>query len=384
MRRNDFPHCTETGDSWLLTPGPLTTSASVKRAMGHDWGSRDADFLAMVDETRRALAAMANGGEAFAAVLLQGSGTYAVEAMLTTLVPRDGKLLVLVNGAYGRRAARICDCAGRAYAVHETPEDAPPAAADVAAVLAADPAITHVFAVHCETTSGILNPLAEIAEAVRAAGRRLLVDAMSSFGALPLDVRGLPCEAVAASSNKCLEGVPGLGFVIARRDALAAAADNAASLCLDLCEQEKGLAGNGQFRFTPPVQVVAALHQALREHAAEGGVAARGARYRANCDRLVAGMRALGFETMLADAVQAPIIVTFRLPRDPGFVLAEFHRRVKEKGYVLYPGKLTAEESFRIGCIGHIAPDRIDGALAAIAAALAEMGVRTPLGRTGQ
>jgi 2-aminoethylphosphonate-pyruvate transaminase len=370
-----FPHLTETGDPWLLTPGPLTTSRGVKAAMAHDWGSRDADFLAMLAEVRRALVALVGGEGTCSAVLLPGSGTYAVEAMLTSLVPRGDKLLILVNGAYGRRAARICDLSGRAYASCETAEDTPSDAAAVADILAADPALTHVFAVQCETTTGILNPVADIARVVRAAGRRLLIDAMSGFGALPLDLRRVPFDAVAASSNKCLEGVPGLGLVVARREVLAAAAGNAASLSLDLHAQWKGLEADGQFRFTPPVQVLAALHRALREHAEEGGIAARGARYRANCDRLVAGMRALGFETLLDDAVQAPIIVTFRPLPHPAFVLADFHRGMKERGYVIYPGKLTAEDSFRIGCIGRIGPERIDGALAAAAATLAEMGV---------
>lgn len=370
-----FPHLTDDGDRWLLTPGPLTTSRMVKEAMAHDWGSRDEDFVAMVAEVRRSLVSLVGGEGICSAVLLPGSGTYAVEAMLTSLVPRGGKLLILVNGAYGRRAARICDIAGRAHAICETAEDTPSDAAAVAEILAADPALTHVFAVQCETTTGILNPIAEIAEVVRVAGRRLLIDAMSGFGALPLDLRRVPFDAVAASSNKCLEGVPGLGFVVARSEVLAAAEGNAASLSLDLHAQWRGLEADGQFRFTPPVQVLAALHRALREHAAEGGVAARGARYRANCDRLIAGMRALGFSPLLADAVQAPIIVTFRPLPHPAFVLSEFHRGMKEKGYVIYPGKLTTEDSFRIGCIGWIGPERIDGALAAAATTLAEMGV---------
>lgn len=373
-----FPHLTDTKDPWLLTPGPLTTSLSVKQAMLRDWGSRDPDFIAMIARIRSRLVALAKGGDAYTAVPVQGSGTYAVEAMLTTLVPRGGKLLILVNGAYGKRATQICDYAGRSYAVYETAEDTPPEPDAIAAILAADPGISHVFAVHCETTTGILNPIRDIAAVVAKAGRRLLVDSMSAFGALPIDAETVPFDALAASSNKCLEGVPGLGFVIVRKTALKEAAGNAVSLSLDLAEQVKALDAGGQFRFTPPVQVLAAFDQAMTEHAAEGGVAGRGARYAANRDRLIAGMRALGFETLLPDALQAPIIVTFRMPADPAFRFADFYDRLKAMGYVIYPGKLTVAESFRMGCIGRLGATEIDGALAAVAEALKAMGVTNP------
>lgn len=373
-----FPHLTDTKDPWLLTPGPLTTSLSVKQAMLRDWGSRDPDFIAMIARIRSHLVTLAKGGDAYTAVPVQGSGTYAVEAMLTTLVPRGGKLLILVNGAYGKRATQICDYAGRSYAVYETAEDTPPEPDAIAAILAADPGISHVFAVHCETTTGILNPIREIAAVTAKAGRRLLLDSMSAFGALPIDAETVPFDALAASSNKCLEGVPGLGFVIVRKTALKEAAGNAVSLSLDLAEQVKALDAGGQFRFTPPVQVLAAFDQAIREHAAEGGVAGRGARYAANRDRLIAGMRALGFETLLPDALQAPIIVTFRMPADPAFRFADFYDRLKAMGYVIYPGKLTVAESFRMGCIGRLGATEIDGALAAVAEALKAMGVTNP------
>ena len=374
-----FPHLTDSKDPWLLTPGPLTTSLTVKQAMLRDWGSRDPDFIAMIRRVRSGLVALAGATEAqYTTVPIQGSGTYAVEAMLTTLIPRDGKALILINGAYGRRAAEICDHAGRDYVTYETAEDVPPDPQDVADILAADPAIGHVFAVHCETTTGIVNPIVEIAGVVREAKRRLLVDSMSAFGALPIDVKSVPFEALAASSNKCLEGVPGLGFVIARRDALTAARGNAGSLSLDLEAQGRGLDSSGQFRFTPPVQVLAAFDQALSEHAAEGGVAGRGARYTANRDRLIAGMRALGFATLLPDALQAPIIVTFRMPADPKFRFEPFYEALKSMGYVIYPGKLTVAESFRMGCIGRLGAAEIDGALAAVKAALDRLGVTDP------
>src|SRR5262249_3946631 len=246
--------------------------------------------------------------------------------------------------------------------------------------------ITHVFVVHCETTSGVLNPLAEVSQVVAAAGRRLLVDSMSAFGALPLEAREIPFDAVAASSNKCLEGVPGVGFGICRRAALEASKGNAHSLSLDLHDQWAAMEKNAQWRFTPPTQVLAAFEQALREHEAEGGVAGRGARYRNNCRILVEGMRALGFETLLPDHLQAPIIVTFLMPADPRFRFESFYDRLRDKGYVLYPGKLTVADSFRIGCIGRLGEPEIRGALAAIRATMDEMGVKSgapaPMKRT--
>jgi 2-aminoethylphosphonate-pyruvate transaminase len=367
----------ETGDPLLFTPGPLTTSRAVKAAMVHDWGSRDAAFIAINREVMARIAAMAGGTGTHVTVPMQGSGTFAVEAMITTFVPRDGKLLLLVNGAYGQRAARIARIAGRATLVHETPEDTPVDVARLDAALAADPSITHVFAVHCETTSGILNPLADIVAVVARHGRRLLIDSMSAFAALEVDARQLCFDALAASSNKCLEGVPGLGFVVCRAEALAACAGNATTLVLDLHDQWQAFEKTGQYRFTPPIHVIVALGKAIEEHAAEGGVAGRGRRYRENCRVLVDGMRALGFRTLLPDALQAPIIVTFHMPKDPAFVFQAFYDRLKDRGYVIYPGKLTVADSFRMGCIGRLDESHMRGAVAAVREILAEMGVGT-------
>jgi 2-aminoethylphosphonate-pyruvate transaminase len=362
-------------EPYLLTPGPLTTSITVKRAMLRDWGSRDREFVALDARVRERLVRLAGGAGTHVCVPLQGSGTFAVEGMLGTLVPRAGRLLVLVNGAYGARMVRIARCHGREVVPLETPEDQPNDVAALERALAADRSITHVAAVHCETTSGMLNPIERIAEITAAAGRRLLIDAMSSFGALPLDARVVPFDAVAASANKCLEGVPGVAFVLVRNEALLAAEGNAPALSLDLYDQWLSMERTGQWRFTPPTHVLAALDQALDEHEAEGGVAGRGTRYRANCRILVEGMRALGFETLLPDDLQAPIIVTFRMPADPRFVFDHFYDRLRDKGYLIYPGKLTAAPSFRIGCIGRIGPDEMRGALAAIRSTLADMGV---------
>jgi len=365
----------ETGDPLLLTPGPLTTSRSVKEVMVHDWGSRDAAFLAINKNVLERLPEVVNAAGSHVAVPMQGSGTFAVEAMLTTFLPRTGKVLLLVNGAYGHRAKRICLIAGRAIEVHETPEDTPPDLDQVERALQADPGITHVFAVHCETTSGILNPIAEIGAIVERQGRRLLIDAMSGFGALPLDATATRFDALAASSNKCIEGVPGLGFVISREAALAETKGNATTLSLDLHDQWQNLQRTGQYRFTPPIQVIVAFHKALEEFWAEGGQAGRERRYAENCRVLRDGMQELGFTPLLPERLQAPIIVTFHMLKDAKFVFERFYDKLKERGYVIYPGKLTVADSFRIGCIGRLSAEHMRGALAAIAAVLDELGV---------
>src|SRR5918994_648162 len=362
-------------DSYLLTPGPLTTSATVKRAMLRDWGSRDRDFIALNARVRARLVELAGGAGSHVAVPLQGSGTFVVEAMLGTLVPWDGKLLVLVNGAYGQRMVRMAGYHGRRVAVLETPEDQPNDTDALDRMLAQHRAISHVAAVQCEATSGILNPIERIAEITARHGRRLLIDAMSAFGALPLDASRVTFDGLAASANKRLEGIPGVGFAILRQSALQAAEGNAPALSLDLYDQWTSMEKNGQWRFTPPTHVLAAFDQALEEHAAEGGIEGRGARYRENCRILVDGMREQGFATLLPDRLQAPIIVTFRMPADPRFAFEEFYDRLRARGFVIYPGKLTVAPSFRIGCIGRIGPDEMRAALAAIRGALADMGV---------
>jgi 2-aminoethylphosphonate-pyruvate transaminase len=306
---------------------------------------------------------------------MQGSGTYAVEAAIGTLLPRDGKLLVLVNGAYGERMARLTGTMGRDHAVLAFPETSPVDPARVAAALAQDPAITHVGVIHCETSTGILNPLEAIARVVQAAGRRLIVDAMSSFAVLPLSARELAFEAVIASSNKGLEGVPGMGFVLADRQALLAAQGRSHSLALDLHDQFVYLQKTGRWRFTPPTHVIAALAAALDQFEAEGGRRGRLARYAGNCERLLAGLARLGLKPLLPAAIQAPIIVTVCAPDHPRYAFPELYERVKAAGFVLYPGKLTELDTFRVGCIGAIGGAEIDSALAALGQALDAMGV---------
>ena len=371
------PAASATGDPWLLTPGPLTTSPSVKQAMLHDLGSRDTGFIAINRRVRERLLAAAGGAGSHVCVPLQGSGTFVVEAMVGNFVPPRGKLLILVNGAYGKRMAQMCDYHGRATMIHECPEDVPVDPEALERALIADPGISHVAVVHCETTSGILNPVEAVAEITARHGRGLLIDAMSAFGAIPLDARKVPYDALVASSNKCLEGSPGVGFCIARQAALEAAKGNSPSLCLDLHAQWRAMEANGQWRFTPPTHCILALDQALAEFEAEGGVAGRGARYRDNCRILVEGMRGLGFQTLLPDALQAPIIVTFHTPSDPNFVFEAFYERLRARGYVIYPGKLTVADSFRIGCIGRLGEGEMRGALAAIEEVLAELRVKS-------
>ena len=362
-------------DPWLLTPGPLTTSRTVKEAMLHDWGSRDREFIAINRRVRERLVALAGGEGSHVCVPLQGSGTFVVEATVGTLLPRDGKALILVNGAYGKRIAKICDYYQRRYVILETPEDMPNDPRAVDATLAEDSELSHVCVVHCETTSGILNPVAEIAEVTARHGRKLIIDAMSAFGAIPLDAREVPFDAVVASSNKCIEGVPGVGFAVIRESALEQCRGNAPSLTLDLYDQWQAMKNNAQWRFTPPTHVIVAFEQALREHEEEGGVQGRGARYARNCEILVDGMRELGFETLLPDRLQAPVIVTFHMPADPSFVFQTFYDCLGERGYVIYPGKLTVADSFRMGCIGRLGEQEMRGALQAVRETLEHMGV---------
>jgi 2-aminoethylphosphonate-pyruvate transaminase len=362
-------------EPFLLTPGPLTTTHATKEAMLRDWGSRDGEFIAMNARVRRRLTELVHGDGSHVCVPLQGSGTFVVEAMIGTLVPSAGKLLVLVNGAYGRRMVRMCEYYRRACVVQETAEDQPADPAVLDAALARDPGVTHVVVVHCETTSGVLNPVEEIAAVTARHHRRLLIDAMSAFGAIPLDARRVPFDALVASANKCLEGVPGVGFAIIRREAIEEARGQAPSLSLDLHDQWVAMEKNGQWRFTPPTHVLAALDRALDQHAEEGGVAGRGARYRRNCALLVEGLRGMGFETLLPDRLQAPIIVTVRMPADPKFHFETFYDRLAQRGYVIYPGKLTVADSFRVGCIGALGETEMRGALQAIREVVAELGV---------
>ena len=364
------------GEPYLLTPGPLTTSAAVKQAMLRDWGSWDDAFRALTREMRAALLALTGDQKSeLDCVPMQGSGSFSVEAMLGSFVPRDGKVLVLSNGAYGQRIAQTLAYLNRDKAVIDKGDYMPPRGEEVTEALLADTSITHVVVVHCETSSGILNPVKEISDAVYAQGRKLLIDSMSAFGAVPLDINEIRYEAMVSSANKCIEGVPGFGFIIARKAELEAAKGRSHSLSLDVHAQWAHMNKTGQWRFTPPTHVVVAFVEALRAHLAEGGVAGRGARYANNRDVIVAGMRGLGFETLLKDRWLSPIIVTFFCPEDPKFNFDQFYNLMKAKGFIIYPGKLTIVASFRIGCIGQMDDQVMRNVVKAAKESLAEMGV---------
>jgi len=363
-------------DPILLTPGPLTTSLQTKAAMLRDWGSWDAKFNAVTARVRERLLAIINAAGSHVCVPMQGSGTFSIEAAVNTLVPRDGHVLTLVNGAYGKRMARLTEMMGRKSSILETADGVPASAADVGRALDADASITHVGLIHCETSTGILNPLPEIAAAVAGRGRRLIVDAMSSFAALPIDAAAVPFDALVAASGKCVEGPPGMGFVFVRKGVLDTCAGNSTSLSLDLHDQWTYMEKTTQWRFTPPTHIVVALDAALEQYAAPGGQPARHARYSANCEALLAGMKDLGFSAFLDPKIQAPIIVTFHAPGDPKYAFKAFYDKVRDKGFVLYPGKLTQVETFRVGCIGAIGPEEMRHAVNAIRDALRELGIK--------
>ena len=363
-------------DKLLFTPGPLTTSATVKQAMLRDLGSLDSDFLASVHAIRQRLLELGPyDKDNYECILMQGSGTFVVESVLSTAVPRNGKLLVLVNGAYGRRMAQTARVHGISLDVFEVEENVKFTAELLEQYLSSVTGVTHVAVVHCETTSGILNDVEAIGEVVSRLGAVYIVDAMSSFGAIPIEMDGAHIHFVISSANKCIEGVPGFGFVIAERKALAATKGQARTLSLDLYDQWASMEANGHFRFTPPIQSILAFEQALKELETEGGVHARGERYRQNHIALCRGMREMGFDIYLAEQDQSFIITSFRYPTHPAFQFAEFYARLWERGFAIYPGKLSREECFRVGTIGRITTAEIDGLLRSIREVLQEMGV---------
>jgi len=364
-------------DAILLTPGPLTTTLRTKLAMLRDWGSWDADFIAMTAELRRQLLAIVGGADSHVVVPLQGSGTFSVEAAVATLVPppaQGGHLLVLDNGAYCKRLGKLATLMGRRTTIMAHPEDEAVSAEALDAKLQQDASITHVGLIHCETGTGVLNPLQAVSDVCKRHGKGLIIDAMSSFAALPIDAGEIRFDALIAASGKCLEGVPGMGFVFIRRAVLAGCEGRSHSLAMDLFDQHAYLEKTGQWRFTPPTHVVAALGEALRQFVEEGGQSARLARYTDNCRTLIEGMKRLGFKPFLHPSLQAPIIVTFHAPSDPGYEFKAFYNETKRRGFILYPGKLTQLETFRVGCIGAIGRVEMQQAVDAIGAAMRELG----------
>ena len=365
----------------LFTPGPLTTSVTVKEAMLVDKGSRDIEFIAVVAGIRQTLLAMGcvSREQGYEAVLIPGSGTFGLEAVVSSITAPDGKWLVMVNGAYGERIAGIAKRHGIAVTILRYAENESPRACAVDRELTADPAVTHVAVVHCETTTGILNRVDEIGAVVRKHERIFVLDSMSAFGGIPFDVGTAEVDFLISSANKCIEGVPGFSFVIGKRERLLATEGWARTISLDLLAQWRGLEKNGQFLFTPPTHVLLAFSQALAELEQEGGVPARAERYQANHDVLVQGMRQLGFETFVPDELQSAIITTFQYPAHERFEFDGFYTGLSRRGFLIYPGKITATDCFRIGTIGQIFPRDVDALLQAIRETLAELEVPVPL-----
>ena len=364
-------------DKALFTPGPLTTSRTVKQAMLRDLGSRDDEFIELVREVRRRLLALAAADAGtYTAVLMQGSGTFALESVAGSVIAPHGRLAVLVNGAYGDRMVMIARRLGIDVVELRCAENVPVDADVVDELLAGDKSVTHVAVVHCETTTGIMNPVDEIGSVVARHRRALIVDAMSSFGAYPLEMAEWGIDYLVSSSNKCIEGVPGFAFVLAQTEHLKATRGYARSVSLDLLAQYEGLERDGQFRFTPPLQAILAFHQALVELDGEGGVAARAARYQRNHEMTVRSLADLGFRTYVPGPFQGYIITSFLYPDHPAFDFQRFYKALSDRGYVIYPGKLSHADCFRIGHIGRLEVSDVVGLTRAIGEVLTSMGIQ--------
>ncbi|MEL7499365.1 MAG: 2-aminoethylphosphonate--pyruvate transaminase [Planctomycetota bacterium] len=361
----------------LFTPGPLTTSPSVRQAMMHDLGSRDSRFLKIVADIRDRLLMIAGVSQeqGYEAVLMQGSGTFGIESVIGSVIGPEDQLLIVVNGAYGRRmhkiaTAKLLDCEMIEFDDCEVP--------DVGAVneRLSQERFTHLAVVHCETTTGIMNPIREIGEVAKSHGLIYIVDAMSSFGAVPVDMAEDRIDFLVSSANKCIQGVPGFSFAIGDRNVLAECKHQSTSVSLDLREQLAGLESNGQFRFTPPTHTMLAFDQALKELVEEGGVAGRAKRYQENQHAIVSGMRELGFVETICAEHQSYIITSFNYPADENFDFQQFYSKLAARGLVIYPGKQSDTECFRIGNIGHLFKQDMIELLAAIRDVLGELGIQ--------
>ena len=361
-------------DKLLFTPGPLTTSQTVKQAMLRDLGSRDHEFIELIKKIRNSLLEIGEvKARGYEAVIMQGSGTFGIESVLSSVTPPDGKWLIIINGAYGRRIAQIANILKIDNFILEYPENNKPDLGKIEFALENDKSITHVAVIHCETTTGLINPIKEIGEIVKKHNKRYFVDAMSSFGAIPVNLADYRIDYLVSSSNKCIEGVPGFSFILIRRDALLEIEGYSRSLSLDLLAQWKGLEKDGQFRFTPPTHTLLAFAQALQELKDEGGVAGRAARYKRNYEILVSGMKKMGFREYLKPEDQGYIITSFLYPEHPNFQFERFYKLLSEKGFVIYPGKVSNADCFRIGSIGRIFEADILALLEAIKEVLIDM-----------
>jgi 2-aminoethylphosphonate-pyruvate transaminase len=360
----------------LLTPGPVRTAPEVKEAMAHDFAPAGVAIKETTARIRRYLVDMVNGAGVYECVPLQGSGTYVIEAAFHTLIPKDGKVLIIANGFYGLRLRDTLKTMGKAFVLLELPMLPLPTAADVEAVLDADPSITHMVMCHCDTGTGVLNPIAEIAGLAKERGIRFIVDAVAAFGGFEIDAKALDLEAVVSGANKCLESAPGIGFVIAKRESLEAAKGNSPSMSLDAHDQWVTMEETGLWRFTPPTHVIRAMGAALDLHEKEGGVAARNERYRRVWRRLVSGMRQRGFKSLLPDKVASPIVASFHNPADANYTYAAFSAALERRGFFIFAGRLTAAGTFRMGCMGRITDDDVDRLIEAVEETVEELGIR--------
>ncbi|WP_421919288.1 2-aminoethylphosphonate--pyruvate transaminase [Marinifilum sp.] len=364
-------------DKYLFTPGPLTTSQTVKAAMARDLGSRDTEFIQVVKTIRQDLVKLAGVDldYKYDSVLMQGAGTFGVESIISTVIPEDGHLLVIKNGAYGQRIENMAKVHSIKTSVLAFSEDEIPQAEIVKEFLKDNTDVTHVAIVHCETTTGIFNELNAIGGIVKQAGAVYMVDAMSSFGAVPIDMLRAGIDYLISSSNKCIEGVPGFSFIIFNKEDLNKCKGQSRTLSLDLYEQWTALESNGQFRFTPPIQSILAFHQAIKELIAEGGVKARAARYKNNHKVLMEGMTNLGFIPYLKSEVQGYIISSFLFPENDSFDFNVFYNFLNERGLVIYPGKLTQADCFRIGNIGQLHQKQLITLIETIELAIDQLGI---------
>ncbi len=362
-------------DPLLLTPGPVSVSMSTKLVMLKDRASGGVEFQGDLQFARDYLVSLVGGQGAYTTIPLPGSATYANEAIIATLVPPGGKLLIHSNGVYGDRLIEICAHSGKAHSVIRTPPFVPATTAQFEAAILADPAITHVMVVHCETSTGVLNPLEELADLCKRHKLGLLIDAVASFGAIDISARRLGFQAITISSNKCMQSAPGIGWSVVQKTALENAKGNCPTLVLDLWDQNQHMDRIGGFRFTPPTQVLAAFAQACREHEAEGGAPARLARYQRNWRRLVDGMRQMGFATVVPDEFASPIVATFHNPAHPAFDFQKLFEGMEARGFIIFPGRLALADTFRIGCMGDVTEADMAEAMGAVAETMAEMGV---------
>lgn len=356
----------------LLTPGPLSTSSTVRNAMLKDWCTWDDEYnIDVVEVIRSKLVALATQQTGYTSVLMQGSGTASVEATIGSVIDKSGKLLVVDNGAYGARIAQIADVLNIPCRVVSPGETSQPDLNEMETTLAMDTDITHIAIVHCETTTGMLNPIEQIAAIAKKHNKKIILDAMSSFGGIEMDIGELGIDFMISSANKCIQGVPGFGFVIAKQAELEKCQGIARSLSLDLFDQWQCMEkNNGKWRFTSPTHTVRAFHQALLELEQEGGVAARATRYHTNQTTLVAGMKSLGFQPLLDESLHSPIITSFYSPTHSDYQFKAFYQALKEQGFVIYPGKVSNADCFRIGNIGEVYPADIERLIEAIQQAM--------------